>query len=72
MVELSRGNYYDPDTIGKNISEASGLNVWRGYKITVAPYNGKFYIQIDPCSRVLRSESFLTTIENDRKNLKPN
>jgi len=54
LIELSPGSYFDPDTINNNVSEASGLNVWRGYKITVAPCNGKFYIQIDPCSRVLR------------------
>jgi len=54
MVELSIGNYFDPEAINQNVSSESGLSVWRGYKINVAAYNSKLYIQVDACSRVLR------------------
>lgn len=37
--------------------------------MTVATYNQKIYLQVDPCSRVLRQDSFLQTIEDERKNL---
>jgi hypothetical protein len=35
----------------------------------VTPINNKFYLQIDPISKVFREENFLTTIENDKKKL---
>lgn len=45
------------------------LNVWRGLNITVTVLNKSLYLQVDPCSRVLRDESFLETLEADRKRL---
>ena len=69
MTELTLGCYYDEATINNNSSKEWGLNVWRGYKATVVPYNGKIFLQVDVCSRVLREESFLMTIEQDRKTL---
>ena len=32
-------------------------------------YNKKLFIQVDPCSRVLRDESFLQTLEEERKKI---
>lgn len=54
MIELTPGNYYDKQIINDNQVEEYGFNVWRGYKINVIPYNGKLFLQVDPCSRVLR------------------
>ena len=68
MIELSPGNYYDKDTIGQDKAEGR-LSVWRGYSITVTTYNKKLFIQVDPCSRVLRDESFLQTLEEERKKI---
>ena len=36
---------------------------------TVAVYSKKLYLQIDPCSRVIRNENFLETMNDERKNL---
>jgi aubergine-like protein len=69
MTELTLGCYYDENTINENVSKESGLNVWRGYKATIAPYNNRIFLQVDVCSRVLRDESFLVTLEMDRKQL---
>ena len=54
MVELTTGNYYNENTLNDNASKQFGLSVWRGYKATVAPYNGKIFLQVDVCSRILR------------------
>ncbi len=69
MLELSLGNYYDQSSINDNVSKESGLNVWRGFKASIAPFNNRIFIQIDVCSRVLREENFLVTLDNDRKQL---
>lgn len=69
MVELTLGNYYDENTLNDNASKEFGLNVWRGYKATIAPYNGKIFLQIDACSRILREENFLMTLEKDKKEI---
>ncbi len=69
MIELTVGNYYDQDSINDNASKEFGLNVWRGYKASIAPVNNKIFIQIDVCSRVLRGESFLETLEAERRDL---
>jgi aubergine-like protein len=69
MTELTLGCYYDENTINENVSKESGLNVWRGYKAIIAPYNNRIFLQVDVCSRVLRDESFLVTLEMDRKQL---
>ena len=53
MVELSPGSYYDKAVVNDNRVEGN-LNVWRGHNITVTVYNRKLYLQVDPCSRVLR------------------
>jgi len=69
MIELIPGSYFHPDLINSNKVEGK-LNVWRGFDITVSAYNKTLFLQIDPCSRVLREESFFQTIESDRENLK--
>jgi hypothetical protein len=66
MVELYPGSYFSCDTINKNKAEGR-LNVWRGFDVTVTVYNKILYLQVDPCSRVLRDESFLETMEADRR-----
>ena len=53
MIELSPGNYYNTDTLNDNQADGM-LSVWRGFNITVSIYNKSLYLQIDPCSRVLR------------------
>lgn len=68
MVELYPGSYYNKTTINDNKTDAK-LSVWRGYDLTVSIYNNKMFLQIDPCSRVLREESFLSTMEASRKAL---
>lgn len=42
------------------------LNVWRGFDVTVSVYNKCLYLQVDPCSRVLKDETFLETLEADK------
>lgn len=68
MVELYPGSYYSKDNINEN-KTGNGLSVWRGFDITVTTYNKKLYLQVDPCSRVLREENFLETLEKDKKDL---
>lgn len=68
MIELYPGSYFSSDFI--NLHKAEGrLNVWRGFDITVSAYNKRLFLQIDPCSRVLREESFLQTLEADRQRI---
>ena len=67
MIELSRGSYYDKNKIGYDKAEG-WLSVWRGYSITVTTYNKKLFIQVDPCSRVLRDKSFLQTLDEEKRN----
>ena len=53
LVELYPGSYFK--NTPNNIFEAQGnLSVWRGFDLTIPVYNQKLYIQIDPCSRVLK------------------
>jgi hypothetical protein len=66
LVELSSGSYYNKDTINDNKADGR-LNVWRGFNVTVTIYNRKLFLQVDPCSRVIREETFLQTIEQDRR-----
>ena len=68
MVELIPGSYFHKDTINENKTEGK-LNVWRGHMATVAVFNKKLYLQVDPCSRVLRDENFLETMNEEKKNL---
>lgn len=68
MVELVRGCYFDKDSINDNKTDGK-LNVWRGNNTTVAVYNKKLYLQVDPCSRVLRDQSFLMTIHEEKRKL---
>ena len=68
MVELTPGSYYDPHTINEN-KASGGLNVMRGFDITVSVFNKKLFLQVDPCSRILRQESFLDTLQFERKNI---
>ena len=68
MVELSQGSYYNKDSIGKDKAEGR-LSVWRGFGVTVSVFNKKLYLQVDPCSRVLRDETFLQTLEFERKSI---
>lgn len=57
------GRYYCTEDFLKSRVEETGLSVWRGYKVSVVPINSKPYLQVDVCSRVLREENFLRTIE---------
>ena len=66
MIELSPGSYYNKESIGKDKADGR-LSVWRGFGITVSVFNKKLFLQVDPCSRVLRDETFLETLEMDRK-----
>jgi hypothetical protein len=66
MVELSPGSYFSQDKSCKFKAEG-GINVWRGYAITVAYYNKKLFLQVDPCSRIVRTDTFLQIL--DKENL---
>lgn len=68
MVELTPGSYYERESINNNKVEGK-LNVWRGFDITVATYNKKIYLQVDPCSRVLRQDSFFQTLDDERRRI---
>lgn len=67
MIELTMGKYYHKDQINDNVTE-SGLTVWRGFKANIVNINYKLYLQIDVCSRILREESFLTTLKKQLEN----
>lgn len=45
----------------------AGLQVWRGYQVTVSNVASKLYLKVDVCSRVLKIESFLDTLKNTTK-----
>ena len=41
----------------------------RGFDITVTVFNKKLFLQVDPCSRIIRQESFLDTLHFERKKI---
>ena len=62
MQELDKGKYYENKKFGQNQLNTSNLNVWRGFKLSIVPLNNEFCLQVDICSRVIRSETLLDVI----------
>lgn len=67
MQELGRGKYYDRDSFGKDVLQQAKLSVWRGFKLSVATVCSVPLIQIDVCSRVLRSNNLLEVFNGSTK-----
>jgi hypothetical protein len=61
--ELDKGKYYKDEDFGVDKINNAGLSVWRGYQVNVCPVNGKLFMRVDVCSRVLRQQSFLDTMK---------
>lgn len=68
MIEVNRGTYHKAESVGENASKGMGLSVWRGFKITCVPNNGKIFLQVDPVSRVLSLKSFLEVLHEEKSN----
>ena len=47
----------------------ASTDLMRGFDITVTVFNKKLFLQVDPCSRIIRQESFLDTLHFERKNI---
>ena len=64
MYELGKASQYymknkEKDAEMKELEEEGKLSVLRGFKFTLAPLNKGIFLQIDVCSRVLRSQNLL-------------
>lgn len=64
MYELGKASQYyaknqDKDPEIKHLEEEGRLTVLRGFKFTLVPLNKGIFLQIDVCSRVLRSQNLL-------------
>lgn len=61
MDQITRGKYFDREEV--QVKEV-GLNILRGFKFTLCKLNRGLTLQIDVCSKVLRSSNFLEEITN--------
>ena len=65
--ELTRnGKFYNIEHRNANPVEDYGMNVWRGFFTSVQIWNGVPFLQINPCSKVERTESALQFINQFR------
>jgi hypothetical protein len=63
MEELLRGKYFDKKEV--KLKE-TGLNILRGYKLTLVTLKTGLHLQIDVCSRVYRSNNLLEELTNKK------
>ena len=70
MNELGRGKFYDAESFLQNrIAEDQDrhlkLSVWKGFKFSLCNIRGNMLMQIDSCSRVLRTINFVETMNGN-------
>ena len=73
MCELGRGKFYRNEDFLKNRcgedeqNRHDRLSVWKGFKFSLVNIAKTLALQIDVCSRVLRTENFLETLNGSSK-----
>lgn len=64
-IELGNGRFYDKHKLNKDYLSDVGLQILRGYKMTVTSLkNNRLCLQVDPCSRILQSDNLLEVIRS--------
>ncbi len=72
MIELGKGKFYLKEDVTNqlNIIHQARLKILRGFKFTIISMNKDLsFIQLDICSRILRTGNFLDEINNQNQSL---
>ena len=70
MVDLGNGKFYDSKTfletrVAEDQDKHNRLSVWKGFKFSICNIQKSLNIQIDVCSRVLRTINFVETMNGN-------